>query len=557
MLESTWCNRWRGAVQLGLAVGLAILSLGTALFLLGTYQVPSARAAPLSQGSGPVITMGVASGLTGPLPELGWQQANAVQLAVDQINAAGGITVGGTDYTVTLVAVDSACNASQAVAAANQLLAAQVVGVVGHMCSSASIAASPLYNAAGVAMVSPLSTAPLLTQQGYTTTFRTIPFDGSAVIKLAEYFYSLDFKRTAILLRSEPDLWSELLADIYQNRYTALGGVVTSRRTITETSDIAPALTAIQSENVDVILVTDWQGDKAGEVSQAAYNMGLAVPIGWLGLNDDYINTYAGAQAAEGDYGAVVGRRTSDMPGYAAFQSAYVAANFPNQPNNPGSAAPFAYDAANIIMDSIRRANTTDTIAVRDALAATTNFSGVVGVYQGFDAAGDVIPQWSRLEVVENGRWVPAQLEAEFYAGQGGTLDLANTWGQTTTIQIPGQAVTSTLLVTYSLFATTTQAGLPTQTMVSQHAIRLETNLSFSSPMTLTIQYNEADVAGINESTLRLYTWNGSQWVDAQPCGGYSRDLSNNILQAVLCHFSDYVLLGRSQRSVYLPVVVK
>jgi len=94
-------------------------------------------------------------------------------------------------------------------------------------------------------------------------------------------------------------------------------------------------------------------------------------------------------------------------------------------------------------------------------------------------------------------------------------------------------------------------------TMMGEHAIRLEPNVSVSNPMTITIEYEDEDVAGIDESTLTLYTWNGSQWVDAEPCGGYIRDLYNNILKIIICHFSDYVLLGERQYTIYLPIILK
>lgn len=151
-------------------------------------------------------------------------------------------------------------------------------------------------------------------------------------------------------------------------------------------------------------------------------------------------------------------------------------------------------------MDAIRRANTTDTLTVRDEIAATTNYAGVVGTYQGFDANGDVVPQWARVEVVENGEWVPAWLQGEIYPDQGGVFDLGNTLGQTTTIEIPAGTTTETLV------ATTTNAGVPTLTVLGEHAIRLESNVSVSNPMTITIEYEDEDVAGVDESTLTLYT---------------------------------------------------
>jgi branched-chain amino acid transport system substrate-binding protein len=546
-------------MRLGISLGLATLFLAILLWFGANSSPTKASLAP-DRGTGTldnssVITIGAAAPLA-LFPDLAWQQVNAVRLAISQTNAAGGIEIGGTSYSVTLALEDSGCDATQSITAANELLAGGAVAVVGHTCSGASMSAAPVYNAAGVAMVTPASTYPLITQQGYTTTFRATSHDGAEAMKLASYFSSIELKRTAILLRDPGYIYSPVIGSIYQDTYTGLGGTIVSSRTITATSDITPALTAIQAENVDVIFIADFSGDLAGNVSRVAYGMGLTPIIGWPSLLDDYITTYAGEQAAEGDYGALKGRRTSDMPGYVAFEGDYLAAGFPNAPT-PGSFSPASYDATNLIMDAIERANTTDTVAIRDAIAATVNYTGVVGTYQGFDTNGDIVPQRARLGVVENGEWVPVWLQGEIYADQGGVLDLENALGQAATIAIPASTTSETLLITYTLVATITNAGVPTMTMIGEHALRLKSNVSISNPMTITIKYDNDDVAGVDASTLVLYTWNDSQWVDADPCGGYIRDLGNNILKIVICHFSDYVLLGKSEYRGYLPIVLR
>ena len=89
-------------------------------------------------------------------------------------------------------------------------------------------------------------------------------------------------------------------------------------------------------------------------------------------------------------------------------------------------------------------------------------------------------------------------------------------------------------------------------------AFALVPNLSFSQPVTITIHYRASDVEGMEEAELKLYLydWSGSRWVEGGPCGGYLRDPQNNILQAVVCHFSDYALVDRPY-AIYLPVVRK
>jgi len=94
------------------------------------------------------------------------------------------------------------------------------------------------------------------------------------------------------------------------------------------------------------------------------------------------------------------------MPGYAAFNAAYQAANFPEYGDEAQSWGAFAYDAARIILSAIKHSQSYDPPIVRDAIAATTNLQGVVGTYERFDAKGDVIPQWSWMERYESGKWL-------------------------------------------------------------------------------------------------------------------------------------------------------
>jgi hypothetical protein len=134
-----------------------------------------------------VATIGVAAVLSGPTADIGWQEANAVQLAISQTNAMGGLNLSGLNYTLHLAVADDACDATQAITAAQTLLDAGALVVVGHTCSDASMPAQAVYAAAGVPMITPSSTRPDLTQQGYNTTFRVITHDGSPPTTLATY----------------------------------------------------------------------------------------------------------------------------------------------------------------------------------------------------------------------------------------------------------------------------------------------------------------------------------------------------------------------------------
>lgn len=400
-------------LQVGIPVVVAAVLVAILLWTIG--DITPARALPISERApttltnGNVITIGVAADLSGPAESLGWRQANAVQLAVNQINAGGGVDIGGTNYTVALLSADSGCNQIQAITATNTLLNAGVVAVVGHTCTSTSNAAQPLYAAAGVSMITPSATGPQLTEQGYTTTFRVISRDDSPPAMLATHLRSqLSHERAAIV---EMDgYFGNDLNDVFSDTFTSLGGTITSRRAVTSTADFTDTLTIVMAENPHTIHFVNDDGNTAGLLSNVAHNLGMTnVVIAWTTYSnnraplDDYA-TAAGI-AAEGDIAAMASRTTNDMPGYAALNTDYVAAGFANYGDEAQTGGAFAYDAAQIIVAAIDRAESVNPTDIRDEIAATTNYQGVVGTYEGFDTKGDVIPQWAWLERYHNGQW--------------------------------------------------------------------------------------------------------------------------------------------------------
>lgn len=402
-------------VQLGIAVGLVTLFLTTFLWVSSvtahttTLASETETVAISSLSNGHVITIGVGAAMS-VIPELGWRQVNAVQLAVDQVNAAGGINIAGTVYTLTLVTADDGCAAVQGAHAANTLLDAGAVAVVGYTCSGASNGAQPLHAAAGVPMISPSSTMPGLTEQGYTTTFRVISRDDSPPILLATYLRDwLKLEKAAIV---EIDgHWCNWANDVISTTFTSLGGTVTSRRAVLGTAEFTATLTAIQAEGPNVIFYSDPDANNASLLSSVAHSLGMTgTLIAWNTFSEDetVLAAYAAQAgvAAEGDHVAMFYRRTQDMPGYGAFNAAYQAVGFPNYGDEAMAWGAYAYDAANIIIAAIGRAQSTNPNDIRDAIASTTNYQGVVATYEGFDAKGDVIPQWAWLERYSNGQWM-------------------------------------------------------------------------------------------------------------------------------------------------------
>src|SRR5690349_19933787 len=136
--------------------------------------VPKTEAPQAEQAA--TVRIGSASPLTGPQAHIGIDIRNGAQLAIEDANAAG-VEVGGQTVKFEMVAEDDEANPTKATTVAQKLVDAKVVGVVGHFNSGASIPASKIYSDAGIPQISPSSTNPKYTQQGFKTTFRVVAHD--------------------------------------------------------------------------------------------------------------------------------------------------------------------------------------------------------------------------------------------------------------------------------------------------------------------------------------------------------------------------------------------
>ncbi len=391
-----------------------LTALGAALLLLAFMILPLqpagkvAAAAEMRPRANPVITLGVAAA-TGVIPDIGWPQINAVQLAVDQINEAGGLEIGGVTYTLVISTVHTACQGGQAVTAAQQLLDAGAVAAIGFTCSSESLPAQATFAAAGVPLISASSTNPQLTEQGYSTTFRVISRDDQPPAQMAAYLIQrLGLTRGAVVELNGQSL--NMVNTPISATFARFGGTL-SRHTALTSTDFLTLLTSIRTENPQILFYADSDAARAAQFSKAAVQAGLGqVPIAWTTATDDrsILNTYAteAASAAEGDYALMYYRPTDLMPGYHAFNLNYQAAGFPNYGSEAGMAGAYAYDAAGMIVEAIRRAGSITPTEIRTALAAASPYQGIVGRYAGFDGKGDVLPQWGWLEERQNGAWI-------------------------------------------------------------------------------------------------------------------------------------------------------
>ena len=129
------------------------------------------------------VLIGMAGPITGKDGWFGEQMRRGAELAVADLNAAGGVL----NQQVQLITADDFCDPEQAVAAAEKLVSDGVIFVIGHLCSGASIPASEIYEAADVLMISPTSTNPMLTELGRANVFRVAHRDDAVGIMAGNY----------------------------------------------------------------------------------------------------------------------------------------------------------------------------------------------------------------------------------------------------------------------------------------------------------------------------------------------------------------------------------
>jgi branched-chain amino acid transport system substrate-binding protein len=323
--------------------------------------------APEDQG----IKIGFYGATTGPTATFALSGRNGAALAVEQLNAAGGVL----GKKIVLLSEDDRGEASEAASAVSKLITRDhVVALIGEQASSRTLAAAPIAQSYGVPMISPTSTNVEVTKKGEYI-FRACFIDayqGRAVADFARR--DLKAKTAAILIDARSD-YSVGLAAAFRKSFEAQGGKITSELKYEEgDADFSAQLTAMRPGQPDVLFIPGYYTD-AGLIARQAKSLGLKATLlgadGW----DSPKLVEIGGEAMEGAYFANHYSVDDPSPAVRKFVDAYKA----RYGAEPDSIAASSYDAMRMLADAITRAGSTEGARVRDALAATKDFPGVTG----------------------------------------------------------------------------------------------------------------------------------------------------------------------------------
>ncbi|WGS53266.1 branched-chain amino acid ABC transporter substrate-binding protein [Paraburkholderia sp. D15] len=329
-----------------------------------------------------VVKIGHVAPLTGGIAHMGKDNENGARLAVEEINAKG-LTIGGQKITLQLDAQDDAADPRTATQVAQRLVDDNVVGVVGHLTSGTSIPASKIYSDAGIVQISPSSTNPAYTQQGFKTTYRVVATDAQQGPALANYA-AKDLKVKSVAIVDDATQYGQGLANEFERTAKSLGlNVMSHDATNDKAVDFRAILTKIKGENPDAIMYGG-SDSTGGPFAKQAKQLGVRAKIlAGDGLCTDKLSDLAG-DATDNIICSEAGVALEKMVGGKTFEAKYKK-RF-GQPIQID--APFAYDAVYIIVDAMKRSQSVSPAKILAAMP-DTDYHGVVGETT-FDSKGDL-----------------------------------------------------------------------------------------------------------------------------------------------------------------------
>ena len=346
-------------------VFVAVLSL----LLMGCP--PKSETGGAAGGSGGEILVGEYGSLTGSEATFGQSTHNAIMMAVDEVNAAGGVN----GRKIKVITEDDQSKAEEAANAVTKLISQNnVVAVLGEVASSNSLAAAPICESNKVPMISPSSTNPAVTEKGQYI-FRMCFLDSYQGESMAKYLtQQLGIKTAAILIDVKSD-YSTGLAGFFEKAFVANGGRITGKQSYAKgDNDFKSQLTTLRGGNPQILYVPGYYND-IGQIAIQARDLGMQQPlVGGDGWESPKL-LEIGGKALEGCFYSNHYFPGDPSPAVRDFVTKYKE----RYGQTPDALAALGYDAAKVLADAMKRAGKIEGPAIRDAIAQTKNLSGVTG----------------------------------------------------------------------------------------------------------------------------------------------------------------------------------
>jgi branched-chain amino acid transport system substrate-binding protein len=344
----------------------------------------------------PQVEIAVIAAQSGQAAAYGQAVIQGVRLAVARINANGGLL----GHPVEIVIFDNQSTPLYARQAAEKAVERQVLGVVGDLWSTHSLAVAPVLQKAGIPMISPGSTSPDVTRTG-DYIFRTVYTDDFQGRRMAEFALQSTGARTAAVLINITETYSQLLGKFFVEAFTAGGGQVLYEGFYKGTAaDFSQMLLQLKPLGPDVVFIPGYTRESGLIIRQAA---AMGIKTTFLGGDawETAISEYAG-DALEGSYFSTPWHPSSPYPRSREFVELF-RDTFGDAPLSPYAA--LAYDAVGVLAEAVRLSDSLDRAQVRAALATTMDYSGATGKIT-FDTNGDPRNKGVGILKFQQGRWL-------------------------------------------------------------------------------------------------------------------------------------------------------
>lgn len=324
------------------------------------------------------IKIGMVYELTGSTASYGTSAANGAKLAFKEINANGGVL----GKQLQIITADNKGEPSESANAMTKVITQdRVVAVTGFTVSSCGIAASVVAEDNKIPFVAAATVNPKVTVDERTGkvkdyTFRACfidSFQGTVGANFA--LTSLKARTAAILIDNSSD-YSKGLSRVFKDVFTSKGGqIVAEQAYLQKDQDFKSTLTAIKAQNPELLYIPGYYED-VGKIIKQARELGITVPIlGGDAWDSPKLAELGGAQALNNTYFTNFYSVEDKNPVSNSFIEAYKK----EYGQLPDSMAAMGYDAANLLIDAIKRANSTESAKIREALSTTKNFKSVSG----------------------------------------------------------------------------------------------------------------------------------------------------------------------------------
>jgi branched-chain amino acid transport system substrate-binding protein len=306
------------------------------------------------------IKIGIAGPLTGPYAAFGEQLLKGATMAVEKINAQGGVN----GSKIELIKADDACEPKQAVTAANRLVNDdEVVAVIGHFCSSSTLPAARVYNDAQIVMITPASTNPEITDKGYKTIFRTCGRDDQQGVVAAD-FINRELKAKNVAVIHDKDTYGQGLAKATKAELERLGSHIVLYEGLTRgEKDFNAIITKIKEKKADAIYFGGLHPE-AGPLVRQLREQGSKVPfISGDGIvSEDFVTTAGGPTMVKGVY-MTFGSDPRKTP-----ESKQIVDEFRKNSYEPEGYTLYTYAAVQAIAEAISKTKSTDGLKLADWL---------------------------------------------------------------------------------------------------------------------------------------------------------------------------------------------